>query len=65
MKSTKTVGIDNIDSYTIKLAKEELIPAITHIVNLSIEQKIFPKYWKTAKVVPLHKKEDKLIPKNY
>ena len=65
MKSTKTVGIDNIDSYVIKLAKEQLIPAITHIVNLSISQRLFPSKWKRAKVVPLHKKEDKTLTKNY
>ena len=55
MKSTKTCGIDNIDSYIIKLAKLELTPAITHIINLSIEQHKFPDQWKTAKIVPLHK----------
>ena len=65
MKNTKTVGTDNIDSFIIKLAKEELAPAITHIVNLSISSRKFPRRWKTAKVVPLHKKEDKTLPKNY
>ena len=65
MKTTKTVGIDNIDSYVVKLASAELLPSITHIVNLSIKQKVFPEKWKRAKVVPLHKKEDKTVPKNY
>ena len=27
--------------------------------------KIFPKNWKLAKIVPLHKKDDVLLPKNY
>ena len=65
MKTSKTVGIDNIDSYVIKLAKNELTPAITHIINLSIISRTFPEAWKTAKVVPLHKKEDKTSPANY
>ena len=65
LKSTKTCGIDNIDSYIIKLSEDELLPAITHIVNLSIKLKCFPTFYKCAKVVPLHKKEDKLNPKNY
>ena len=56
MKSSKSCGIDNIDSFVIKLAKDDLLPAITHLVNLSIQQKIFPKQWKLAKVIPLHKK---------
>ena len=65
MKNSKTVGLDNIDAYVIKIAKHELTPAITHIINLSIESGIFPKGWKIAKVVPLHKKEDPTLPKNY
>jgi hypothetical protein len=36
LKNTKSCGTDNIDSYVIKLAKHELLPAITHIINLSI-----------------------------
>ena len=38
---------------------------ITHIINLSIQHQLFPEKWKVAKVVPLHKKDDKTIPKNY
>ena len=65
MKSSKTCGLDNIDSYIIKLALNEILPAVTHIVNLSIIQKRFPSSHKCAKVVPLHKKLNKLDPKNY
>ena len=65
MKNSKTVGIDNIDSYIIKLVASELTPAITHIINLSIQSGKFPKGWKIAKVIPLHKKEDPTLPKNY
>ena len=65
MKTSKTVGIDNLDSFTIKLAKYELLTSITHIINLSITQNIFPENWKTAKVIPLHKKNSKTDPKNF
>ena len=65
LKSSKSCGIDNVDAYILKLGKEELIPVITHIVNLSIKYRVFPKYWKMAKVVPLHKKDDVTNPKNY
>ena len=58
LKSTKSCGLDNIDSYIIKLAKDELVPAITHILNLSINQMTFPAAWKTAKVIPLYKKDN-------
>ena len=65
LKSTEACGVDNIDSKVIKLAKNELTPVITHIINLSIRSSIFPTQWKTAKVIPLHKKDDVLQPKNY
>ena len=65
MKSSKSCGSDNIDSYVLKLARDDLVPVITHLVNLSIKYKTFPNQWKLAKVVPLHKKQDVLLPKNY
>ena len=49
----------------IKLAKVELLPVITHIVNLLVKYRSFPKPWKIAKVVPLHKKDEDFLPKNY
>ena len=65
LKSGKSFGLDNIDSYIIKLAKIELTPAITHIVNLAFKQGKFPSLWKCAKVVPLLKKGEPTEPKNY
>ena len=65
MKSSKSCGLDNIDSYILKLACDELTPAITHIINLSIEQRCFPAGWKTSKVIPLFKKKDATLPQNY
>ena len=65
LKSTNSCGLDNIDSYVIKLAKSELIPVITHIVNLSISQHTFPLAWKTAKIIPLHKKDELTAAQNY
>ena len=49
MKTSKTCGLDNIDSYVLKLACEELTPGITHIVNLSISERKFPALWKNSK----------------
>ena len=65
MKTSKSCGIDSIDNYVIKLARVHLVPAITHILNLSINQSQFPTMWKTAKIIPLHKKGDQTNPKNY
>ena len=65
MKSSKSCGLDNMDSYVIKLAKDELTPVITHIINLSIQSRIFPALWKFSKVIPLHKKNEVTQPSNY
>ena len=65
MKNSKSCGLDNIDSFVLKLASDELTPSITHIVNLSITRNNFPSLWKTSKVIPLFKKEDATLPKNY
>ena len=65
MKSSRSCGLDNIDTYILKLAKHEVIAPVTHIINLSILQHKFPSQWKCAKVVPLFKKGDVTEPKNY
>ena len=65
LKATKSCGVDNIDAYVIKLAKHELLPVITHIVNLSLSNQVFPSQWKMSKIIPLHKKDELLYPKNY
>ena len=44
---------------------DDVLPAITHIINLSLQQGIFPTLYKKAKIIPLLKKGDPLEPKNY
>ena len=65
LRNSGSVGLDYIDTGIIKQARAELLPAITHIINLSIRHSKFPTEFKKAKVVPLHKKGDRLSPKNY
>ena len=65
LKNSKASGVDNIDTYIIKLVAEDILPAVTHIVNLSIQQATFPSLYKFAKVIPLFKKDDPSSPKNY
>ena len=51
--------MNDIDTYTntIKLIGDDIVPAVTHIVNLSLKQ--------TNKIIPLLKKDDPLELKNY
>ena len=65
LSNSNAFGLDQIDTSIIKLVKSEILPAITHIIKLSITTRKFPTIWKKSKVVPLHKKEDVLNPKNY
>ena len=65
LKNSKSSGTDFINTWVIKLVAREILPAITHIVNLSLSQSEFPSLWKLAKVVPLLKKGDPLTAKNY
>jgi hypothetical protein len=63
LKSSKSCGVDEIDATVLKLGKLQLLPVITHIVNLSISTRCFPSSWKCAKIIPLHKKDERTIPK--
>ena len=64
LKPKNSCGLDTIDSRILKLGKNQMLPAITHIVNLSISTQTFPKQWKEAKIIPLHKKKDTTLPDN-
>ena len=55
LKNSGSVGLDYIDTSVIKLVKSEITPAITHIINLTIQQSKFLTEFKKAKVVPLNK----------
>ena len=67
LRNSKAAGLDEIDTFILKLVKSEITPAVTHIINLSIESSVFPAKWKCAKVMPLFKpgSEDTLAPKSY
>ena len=67
LKNSSATGVDFVDTRTLKLSADILSPALTHIINLSIQTDTFPNIWKYAKVIPLLKssKSDPLLPKNY
>ena len=67
LKNSKACGLDDLDTFIIKLARPYIVPAVTHICNLSITTLTFPKAYKVAKVVPLYKGKDAAptAPKSY
>ena len=70
LKNSPSTGVDYIDTKTIKLVADIITPALTHIINLSIQTSTFPAIWNWAKVIviiPLLKAEnaDSILPKSY
>ena len=65
LKNSKSTGLDDIDTSILKLIISDILPALTHIINLSLSTLTFPSAWKLAKIIPLLKKGDPLTPKNY
>ena len=65
LSSSRSTGMDELDNFSLKLAVDYVAYPIHHIVCLSIIQSKFPRFWKVSKVLPLHKKGDKLEQKNY
>ena len=56
LSNSAAFGLDNIDTYILKLLKDELTPPLTHIANLSLRYGESPKKWKDVKIIPIHKK---------
>ncbi|GBN76439.1 hypothetical protein AVEN_170548-1 [Araneus ventricosus] len=65
LKSSLTVGVDNIPSFIIKGCSEFLIYPLLVLFNLSLRTKVFPEVWKQTKIIPVFKKGDAQNCKNY
>ena len=68
MRKTKSIGIDDIPTDLFLLALPHMLPAVTHIYNLSLLQAKFPSAWKVSKICPLFKGGDQASreePKQY
>ena len=65
LKPSHSCGCDKISSYILKIIAKEVSPCITLIINQILSSGIFPGKLKTAKVIPIYKKNDKTLLKNY
>ena len=65
LSNSRSTAVDELDNYSVKIAAPVIAGPLHHIITLSIMQQRFPKSWKYAKVLPLHKKLDPLHKKNY
>ena len=65
LPSNKATGPDNIGNLLLKKCANGVSPVITKIFNLSLSLGVFPKKWKIANIVPIHKKASIHDCKNY
>ena len=65
LRNTKSVGLDDISVFVLKLCALEIAPSIAYLINLSLKSGNFPTQWKSAKSIPIHKSGDKDTPSNY
>jgi hypothetical protein len=65
LKTSSSSGHDDISSTWAKKIGPGLAIPLTHLINMSIEQGTVPSALKIAKVIPVHKKEDKSQYGNY
>ena len=65
MSANKAIGLDDVSSRVLKLARPAIVDSLTYIINLSLSTGTFPSAWKEAKVIPLHKGGDLDNTNNY
>ena len=46
LKNSKSSGVDDLDTYIVKLTRTHTIPSVCYILNLSIQSRKFPSKWK-------------------
>ena len=65
IKANKAIGPNSIPTKILKEFKTELSEPLSDIINVSVNKGIFPDFLKVAKVIPIHKKGEKIDPNNY
>ena len=65
LKNSRSTSIDELDNFAVKVSADIIAKPLHHVIALSINQNKFPTSWKYSKVIPLHKKENKLERRNY
>ena len=63
--STSSASFDGINGKMLKLSASAITTPLAHIFNNSLKAGYFPASWKSAIVMPVHKKGDKFDVANY
>ena len=65
LKTNKAAGNDNIPPELFIHGQHELLPHLQRLLSLIWKEEKIPNDWKTAVIVPIHKKDDKAKCSNY
>ena len=65
LKTRKSTGPDNIPPKLLKLAGDAIVPSLLSLFRLSINTSRVFTSWKTARLTPVHKKDDESDCSNY
>jgi len=65
LNNRKAIGYGDIPVKLLKNCKHELGKRLAHIYNMSIDQGIFPKVMKIARVLPIYKSNERYMVQNY
>jgi hypothetical protein len=61
----KSVGLDGISGDILKLGGEAMIPYLTRLLDITVNNGSIPDDWKKAMVIPVHKGGDRSLIPNY
>ena len=65
LNKNKSTGPNSLPTKILKLLKNDISSQLADIFNISFSSGIFSLHLKIAKIIPIHKKESKLICSNY
>ena len=65
MDASKASGPYSIPSRILKSIEDIVAEPLANIINLSLEEGVFPDRLKIAEVIPVHKKDSRLDYENY
>lgn len=65
LRNDCSTGPDQIPSKYLKICVDSIASPICHIINTSIDNKIFPRQWKISKITPIPKVDHPNEPSDY
>ena len=65
VKRSKSTGLDDLPTGMLKDATPVQTASLTFLIDLSLKIGLFPTYWKSAKIIPIHKSGSRSSFENY